>query len=84
MFKAILIEVLRRIAVRTSMIWHPSSYAKLIQPTTQPKPTNPQPNPHTTRIKITYYDCPYLEGSTRNEALSVGLEVVKSVFLSSC
>ena len=52
MFKAILIEVLRRIAVRTSMIWHPSSYAKLIQPTTQPKPTNPQPNPNTTLLRI--------------------------------
>ena len=37
MFKAeILIEVLCRIAVRTSMIWPPSSYAELIQPTTQP------------------------------------------------
>ena len=53
MFKAeILIEVLCRIAVRTSMIWPPSSYAKLIQPTTQPKHTNPQPNPNTKLLRI--------------------------------
>ena len=29
------------------MVMRPSSYAKLIQPTTQPKQTNPQPNPNT-------------------------------------
>ena len=45
--KQILVEVLSRIAVRTSMIWRPSSYAKLIQPTTQPEQSNPQPDPNT-------------------------------------
>ena len=30
----------------------PSSYAKLIQPTTQHKQTNPQPNPDTTLVRI--------------------------------
>ena len=46
-----LIEVLSRIAVRTGMIWRPSSYVKLVQPTTQPKQTNPQPNLHTTLLR---------------------------------
>ena len=38
------------------MIWRPSSYAKLIQPTTQPKQTNPQPNPNTTLWRIIIVD----------------------------
>ena len=40
------------IPVRTSMIWRPSSYVKLIQPETQPKQTNPQPNPNATVLRI--------------------------------
>ena len=43
------------------------------QPTTQPQHNTP-----------TYYYCQYLYGSTTNKALSLGPEVVKSVFLSSC
>ena len=34
------------------MIWRPSSYARLIQPTTQPKQTNPQPNPNATLLRV--------------------------------
>ena len=38
----------------TSMVLRPS-YAKLIQPTTRPKQTNPQPNPNTTLLRIIVY-----------------------------
>ena len=48
----ILLELLSGNAVRTGMVWRPSSYAKLIQPTTQPKQTNPQPNPNTALLRI--------------------------------
>ena len=34
------------------MVLRPSSYAKLIQPTTQPKQSNPQPNPNTTLVRV--------------------------------
>ena len=50
--KQMLIEVLSRIAVRTGMIWRPSSYVKLVQPTTQPKQTNPQTNPNATLLRV--------------------------------
>ena len=56
------------------MVLRPSSDAKLIQPTTQPKQTNPQPNPNTTLLRTRYYYGQYLQGSTRNKVLSVGLE----------
>ena len=35
------------------MVLRPSSYyAKFIQPTTQPKQTNPQPNPNKTLLRV--------------------------------
>ena len=37
---------------RTSMVLRPSSYAKLIETTTQPKQTNRQPNPNTTALRV--------------------------------
>ena len=49
MLKVNFTEVLCRIAVR---VWRPSFYVKLIQPTTQPKQTNPQPNPNTTLLRV--------------------------------
>ena len=64
------------------MVLRPSSYAILIQPTTQPKRTNPQPNPNKKLLRVTIVNI--IWGSTISKALSVGLEVVKSVFLSSC
>ena len=36
----------------TSMVLRPSSYAKLIETTTQPKQTNRQPNPNTTALRV--------------------------------
>ena len=36
----------------TGIVLRPSSYAKVIQPITQPKQTNPQPNPNTTLSSI--------------------------------
>ena len=75
--KQILIEVLIRIAVRTSMtLWRPSSYDQFFQLTTQSKQTNPQPNPNTTLLctwyQVCYYYCHSLQGSTRNKALLGG------------
>ena len=96
----------------TSMVLRPS-YAKLIQPTTRPKQTNPQPNPNTTLLRIIVYGVlrrwKLINASNLHElfiflkyvqrdhisrltslfsiiigqqALLVGLEVVKSVCLS--
>ena len=52
MFKANMIEVFSRIAVRNRMIWRPSCYTKSIQPITQAKRPNPQPNPNLTLLRI--------------------------------
>ena len=60
----------------------PSSYAKLIQPTTQPKQTNPQPNPNTTRLRFIivhiYRAAQEIRPSSRSREIGILKQLLRS------